>query len=169
MSDQKVYLLIGAPGSGKSTHGRKMYENNINTVRVCPDEFRAILGWGEGDQSVSAKAFEMTRRSLGEYLDKGMDVVVDATNMYRKSRKDFINIARGRGVTIVALIFECDKATLIERNVKRGANGGRNVPEHVIDSMLEKYERPTLDEVDEIVMVGQLSSPVGHISDCRRV
>jgi predicted kinase len=146
-----------------------MYEKGGRIVRVCPDEFRAILGWGEGDQSVSAKAFEMTRNALKDSLDNGMDVIVDATNMYRKSRKDFINIARGRGATTVALVFECDKQTLIERNIKRGKEGGRNVPEHVIDSMLAKYERPTVAEFDEIVIVDQLPSPVGHISNCRRV
>ena len=155
--EQRVYLLIGAPGSGKSTHGKKMYEKGENIVRVCPDEFRAILGWGEGDQSVSARAFEMTRSALRDYLDKGMDVIVDATNMYRKSRKDFINIALGRGATTVALVFECDKQTLIERNIKRGAEGGRNVPEHVIDSMLAKYERPSLDEFDEIKYITKLA------------
>jgi len=148
--NQRVYLLIGAPGSGKSTHGKKMYEDGDNVAWVCPDKFRAIFGWGEGDQSVSAKAFEATRSGLKDSLDKGMDVIVDATNMYRKSRKDFINIARGRGASTIALVFECDKQTLIERNIKRGAEGGRNVPEHVIDSMLAKYERPSLDEFDII-------------------
>jgi predicted kinase len=153
MNTQRAYLLIGAPGSGKSTHGKKMCENGERIVRVCPDEFRAILGWGEGDQSVSAQAFEATRGAMKNYLDDGKDVIVDATNMYRKSRKDFINIARGYGATVVALVFECDRQTLIERNIKRGAESGRNVPEHVIDSMLAKYERPTLAEFDEIHVI----------------
>lgn len=148
-----VYLLCGPPGAGKTTYGKKMVEANPNLVRVCPDEFRAKFGWGEGDQSVSAQAFDASRKAVGESLDAGKDVVVDATLMYRKARKDFINIARGRGATINAITFELDKSTLLERIKKRVSEGGRNVPEDVVDRMLSKYERPSKEEVDNVVVI----------------
>jgi len=154
MSDKlTVTLLVGAPGSGKSTYGKKMVAEDAALVRVCPDEFRAKFGWGEGDQSVSAQAFDASRKAVGEALDAGKSVVVDATNMYRKSRKDFINIARGRGALVNAVVFEVDKATLLDRIKKRVSEGGRNVPEDVVDRMLSRYERPSTDEVNHVIAI----------------
>lgn len=150
-----VYLLVGAPGSGKTTYGKTLAEKP-NTVRLCPDEFRAKFGWGEGDQSVSAIAFEATKRAMGDALDAGKDVVIDATNMYKKSRKDFINIARGRGATITAVVFELSRETLIKRVAKRVDDGGRNVLNDVIDRMLGRYERPDELEVDKVEFVCKL-------------
>jgi len=150
-----VIILIGAPGSGKSTFGKQFAETR-GYAYVCPDEFRAKLGWGEGDQSVSAAAFGMAKGAIGNALDSGKSVVFDATNMYRKTRKDFINIARGRGAKTHAIVFEVDKPTLLDRNKKRGNMGGRNVPEDVIDKMLEKYQPPSSEEFDIIQYMTKL-------------
>ena len=54
--------------------------------------------------------------------------------MSRKARKEFIEIARLHDAKVVAILFECNKDTLVARNAKRVAEGGRDVPEHVIDS-----------------------------------
>lgn len=149
MESKILVILIGAPGSGKSTWGQH-FAKTRGYVRVCPDEYRAKLGWGEGDQSVSAAAFGMARSAIENALDAGKNVVFDATNMYKKTRKDFINIARRHGAKTMAVVFEVDKQTLLDRNKKRGIMGGRDVPEDVIDKMLSKYERPTNDEFDAI-------------------
>ena len=76
--------------------------------------------------------------------------------MYPKTRKDFISIARTRGAETIAVVFECDKQTLLDRNARRGANGGRNVGEEVIDRMLSRYQRPTEDEFDTVIFVNKL-------------
>ena len=154
----KVYILVGAPGSGKSTWGKKMAETNPNLVRLCPDEFRAKFGWGEGDQSVSPQAFAATRSGMVDALKMGKDVLIDATSMNRKARKDFLDIAKKHNAKKVAVVFEATRETLIERNKKRGEEGGRVVPTDVIDRMLGKYEVPTHADFDEIVFVSRLSS-----------
>jgi predicted kinase len=156
MNKLKAYLLIGAPGSGKSTWGKNAASVNPDMVRLCPDEFRAKFGAGEHDQSVSGQAFEATRNGMRDALFNGKNVLIDATNMYRKSRKDFIKIAKEFDAETIAVVFEADKATLLARNQKRGSEGGRNVPEHVIDSMLAKYERPMSGEFDVIDFVTKL-------------
>ena len=155
MEPKIVMILIGAPGSGKSTWGKHFAETR-GYAYVCPDEFRAKLGWGEGDQSVSAAAFGMAKGAIGNALDSGKSVVFDATNMYRKTRKDFINIARGRGAKTHAIVFEVDKPTLLDRNKKRGIMGGRDVSEEIIDNMLAKYQPPTNEEFDVIQYISKL-------------
>lgn len=155
MDDKIAILLIGAPGSGKSTWG-KFYAESRGIVRLCPDEFRAKLGTGEDDQSVSAAAFGMTRAGMDNTLSLGQSVMIDATNMYKKARKQFLDIARSHGVKTMAVVFEATKETLLERNINRGKSGGRNVPEHVIDSMLSRYERPDNLEFDLIQYITKL-------------
>lgn len=151
-----VWILVGAPGSGKTTFGKVLVEGDPRIVRVCPDDNRRILGKGSHDQTVSYPAFCLAKDQMKKALDEGKCVIFDATNMYRKARKDFINIARGRGAKVIAEVFECDKATLMARNAKRGAEGGRNVPEKVIDDMLSRYQRPEVPEFDEVVFVHKL-------------
>lgn len=151
-----AYILVGAPGSGKSTWGKKIAQNNPNLVRLCPDEFRAKFGWGEGDQSVSPQAFAATRSGMETALKEGKDVLIDATSMNRKSRKDFVDIAKKHNAKKIAVVFEATRETLIERNKKRGEEGGRVVPTDVIDRMLGKYEVPTHADFDEITFISRV-------------
>lgn len=141
-----AWILIGAPGSGKSTWGTDLVKNDPTIVRLCPDEFRAKFGTGEDDQSVSAIAFNATRQGMRDALKNNRDVVIDACNMYRKARKDFTDIAKEFNAKTIAVVFEADKPTLIARNALRGSKGGRVVPEDVIDRMLGRYMRP--DELE---------------------
>lgn len=152
-----VWILVGAPGSGKTTFGKVLTEDDPRIIRVCPDDNRRILGKGSHDQTVSYPAFCLAKDQMKLALDTGKCVIFDATNMYRKARKDVINIARGRGAKVIAEVFECDRATLLARNAKRGAEGGRNVPEKVVDDMLARYQRPEVPEFDEVTFVHKLS------------
>jgi predicted kinase len=151
-----VWVLCGAPGSGKTTFGKTLAEGDPRIVRVCPDDNRRIIGKGSHDQTVSYPAFCMAKDQMRKALDEGKCVIFDATNMYRKARKDFVNLARGRGAKVIAQVFECSKSVLVGRNIKRGSEGGRNVPEKVIDDMLARYQRPEVPEFDEVVFVNKL-------------
>ena len=80
--------------------------------------------------------------------------MVDATNVNRRERSDYINSAKKYGSKVVALVFKMDRAGLIARNLKRGQEGGRVVPTNIIDRMLMKYEDPSFDEgIDVIIYV----------------
>jgi predicted kinase len=150
-----VWLLCGPPGSGKSTWAKNMTIGRNDIVHICPDDNRRTIGGDSNNQAVSYSAFCMAKDHMRNALDEDKSVVFDATNMYRKARKDFIKIARGRGAQVIAMVFECTKATLLARNAKRGAEGGRNVGEKVIDSMLARYQRPDETEFDKIIFVSK--------------
>ena len=152
-----VWILVGAPGSGKTTFGQVLTEGDPRIVRVCPDDNRRAISGDSNNQAVSYPAFCMAKDQMRKALSENKCVVFDATNMYRKARKDFINLARGKGAKVIAQVFECNKATLMARNAKRGAEGGRNVSEKVIDDMLARYQRPEVPEFDEVVFVSKVS------------
>lgn len=151
-----VWITIGAPGSGKSTWSKKLLDGRTDIVRVCPDDNRRAICGDSNNQAVSYPAFCMAKDQMRNALATGKNVVFDATNMYRKARKDFINMARGKGAKTVAVVFECTKETLIARNAKRAAEGGRKVGEKVIDDMLARYQRPEIPEFDELLFIHKI-------------
>ena len=150
----KVIVMIGAPGSGKSTFAKKLCQDNPNFKYLSSDALRAEFGSGEEDQSVTPIVFSTLKRRLDNYLRHNESVIVDATSINAKDRKDYINAAKQYNAKVIAYAFVCDKQTLLERNQKRGAGGGRNVPEFVIQRMLDKYQQPTNQEgFDEVNFV----------------
>ncbi len=138
--------MVGAPGSGKSTFAKNLWQENPQLKYLSSDALRAELGTGEDDQSVTPKVFSTLKMRLDHCLRRNESVIIDATNINVKDRKDYIDAAKKFGAKITAYVFVCDKNTLLERNKKRGAGGGRNVPEFVIDKMLTKYQPPTIVE-----------------------
>lgn len=157
MTVPKVILVVGAPGSGKTTWGIK-YATENGFVRLCPDEFRAKFGTGEHDQSVSDRAFAATRIGLEVALAEGKSAFIDACNMYPKTRRQFLDIANRFKVQTEAVVFEVPRDTLIERNKLRGAAGGRDVGVEVIDRMLQRYRRPSEGELDIVTFICRMET-----------
>jgi len=148
-------LLVGAPGSGKSTWGEKFAKDNGYTY-LSSDRNRARVGRGEDDQQASALAFALLKTEMTMALNRGENVVVDATFMSRKSREDFVKIARDRGAFLKAVVFDIPRETILKQNAKRAASGGRNVPISVIDKMLSNYQKPEPPEFDEVIIRNSL-------------
>ena len=148
MGESKVIMTIGVPASGKSTWGEKYATDNGYTY-LSSDRNRARLGTGEEDQKASARAFSLLKLELGEALGRGENVVVDACFNHKKARREIINIARGHGAQLRAVVFKVPREELLRRNQTRS----RVVPPFVIDRMLNMWEEPTTEEFDEITIV----------------
>lgn len=142
----KLILLVGCSGSGKSTFAKTYLDANQNVKYLSSDKLRAVFGKSESDQSVTFQVFDAIKSMVNEYLKNGDDVMVDATSLNIKERKDYLNTAKTYNVETTAIVFERSKQQLMENQQKRGASGGRVVPEFVIDKMLSKYVRPSKEE-----------------------
>lgn len=140
-----LYITVGLPGSGKSTYVKNFIKGK-DIEYLSSDELRAVYGKSEEDQTVTPLVFGHIKRKVDEFLKDGKNVLVDATNVNRRERSDYINSAKKYGAKVVALIFKMDRQGLIDRNKKRGEQGGRVVPDWVIDKMLAKYEEPSFAE-----------------------
>ena len=140
-----LYITVGLPGSGKSTYAKEFIKGK-DIEYLSSDELRAVYGKGEDDQTVTPIVFGHIKRKVDEFLKDGKNVLVDATSVNRKERSDYINTAKKYGAKVVALVFKMDRQGLIDRNKKRGEQGGRVVPDFVIDKMLAKYEEPSFAE-----------------------
>jgi len=148
-----LYITVGLPGSGKSTYVKNFIKDK-DIEYLSSDSLRVVYGKSEEDQTVTPLVFGHIKRKVDEFLKDGKNVLVDATSVNRKERSDYINTAKKYGAKVVAIVFKMDRQGLIDRNKKRGEQGGRVVPDFVIDKMLSKFEEPSYSEgIDVIIYV----------------
>ena len=148
-----LYITVGLPGSGKSTYAKEFIKGK-EIEYLSSDSLRAVYGKSEEDQTVTPLVFGHIKRKVDEFLKDGKNVLVDATSVNRRERSDYINSAKKYGAKVVAIVFKMDRQGLIDRNKKRGEQGGRVVPDWVIDKMLAKFEEPSYSEgIDVMIYV----------------
>ncbi len=135
---QKIVVLVGLPGSGKSTWLARRGIQAIST-----DQIRHILSGDATNQSIHVRVFATVRYLLRHRLAIGQPIsYVDATHLTPAERKPYIEIARRCGCEIEALFFD----TPVEECMRRNAARERVVPPDIIKAMAAKLRIPELAE-----------------------
>lgn len=131
-------MTHGLPGSGKSTQAEQMVASDPeNTVRVNRDDIRtALFGSQYHNQSPRKECEEQVTAVQNELIRQGLaagkHVISDDTNLNRNM------LASSYNAEIEQLYFDVPVDVCKQRNIVRGQQGGRCVPEHVIDAMAQK-------------------------------
>ncbi len=127
----KVYMLIGLPGSGKSTWAAKKGLSIFSS-----DSLREELSGSARDQDTipPQKIFEVLDERLEGCLQKGQDVIYDALNTEPQHRRPRLKKWNERyKAEIIGVLFTAPTEVAKARNKHRD----RVVPDEVI----EKHER----------------------------
>ena len=111
-----LVMLVGASGSGKSTFAKAHF---LPTEVLSSDHYRGVVADDESDQKASADAFEVLRFIAAKRLRAGRLTVVDATNVRKEDRAEWIGLAREQDALPVAIVFDLPSQLCLERNVDR--------------------------------------------------
>ena len=149
MNRPSLILLVGIPGSGKSTYAKNYIQKSTNVIHLSSDEIRKEIYGDESVQGNPSEVFLLMQKRAIDALNNGYDVIYDATNITRKDRASIIGVCP-KFVKIECHIIWAPIETCIERDIERE----RTVGKEVIDRMLKRFQAPYYDEgIDEINIV----------------
>ena len=150
MDRPSLIILVGIPGSGKTTYAQNyISQHPKQAVHLSSDGIRKELYGDESIQGSPYEVFALMQKRTVDALNNGDDVLYDATNVTRKDRAGII------GVCPKFAKIECHIIWApIEECIKRDAARDRTVGKEVIDKMLKRFQAPYYDEgIGEIKIV----------------
>jgi predicted kinase len=143
----KCYQLIGVPGSGKSTWvSRQDWIGNC--AWVSTDQY--VEEWALSVGKTYSEVFEeympmaVTRMAgaVNGAKSIGKDIVWDQTSTTVKSRARKFNMLPD--YEHIAVVFRTPEHTELMRRLM--SRPGKEIPEHVVASMIASWEEPSLEE-----------------------
>lgn len=138
-----IHLLVGIPGSGKSTYSKELKEIlkceviSTDNVRNMHPDWEEPLVW------------EHVYFLAAEALKNNIDVIFDATNPTVKVRRRFMDEVSKHNVTlnIGAYYFDTPWEECRDRVIKRNdMPGERFLPPEVVESYGKSITKPTFEE-----------------------
>ena len=137
-----VYILCGAPGSGKTYWAQ--HHIKPGAAYVSRDTIRfSLIKEGEDYFSHEDEVYQIMWDQINGALSDGRDVIVDQTSLTPKSRKYLIDHLTGYK-TLNAIWIDTSLETALERNEMR--EGLAHVPRGVVRRMYYSFVEPSLEE-----------------------
>ena len=125
----KAYVMVGAPGSGKSTFASSLAKTE-NAFVISGDSIRAELYGDESNQGEWAEIQDRIEEMVSEAV--GCPLVMDGTHYRRDYRRQALTLLRSYGYDEVeAVVVNPPLETCILQNATRH----RHVPRYVIQRM----------------------------------
>lgn len=149
--DKVLFVAIGCSGSGKSTTYRKLSEK-LEVQSFSLDALRHEW-YGENYETAWAASVEDSQFSnkanarFNEMLGRCSHLYVDNTNTSKKSRRQYIDMARKKGFCIHAIYLPCRIETVLSRQQTRH---DKTVPDQAVLRQYFSIQLPSYGEFDVI-------------------
>jgi protein phosphatase len=136
-----LIVLVGPPGSGKTTWARRNGRGMVHVSQdglidaITPDGFEHVY------RPIYREAEDALARAA---LQARHTVIVDRTNRTRVHRERWLQIAREASYPAIAVVMTTTEALCRKRNAKRAP--GRRLSEERMERMLAAFEPVRSDE-----------------------
>ena len=149
-----LYVLVGVPGSGKTTWIGHQRIDGDNTVIVSTDKYveqyaRSVgKTYSEVFQEYMPTAVDKMAQTVVEAFQNNKIVIWDQTSTTVNTRAKKLRMTP-KHYKKIAVVFQTPRKELHDKFLNRP---GKEIPDEVIQDMITKFVYPTLDEgFDEIV------------------
>ncbi|KAH0470913.1 hypothetical protein IEQ34_000636 [Dendrobium chrysotoxum] len=134
-----VVILVGAPGSGKTTFCNDVIRAARRTwTRICQDTI------ANGKAGTKAQCLQ----SAANALQEGKNVLIDRCNLELEQRSEFVKLGGARA-DVHAVVLDLPARVCISRSVQRTGHEGNlqgGKAAAVVNRMLQKKVLPNLNE-----------------------
>ena len=140
MKSTQLLILVGAPGSGKSTFARYFIRTEENWMRLCRDDFRT-MHFTHSNLPLREERLltEMLDASIELLLRKRTNVILDATHCKAEYLNEYIG-KFNHLADISFKIFETDAKIIAERCEKRYKETGKFIPPSIQKRFINELE-----------------------------
>lgn len=137
-----LYVMVGAPASGKSSYAKKLVKN-YRTGRVNQDDIRNMLKGGKYEFTSKTEKIikEINDKTIETILEEGFDCVADNTHCNPTTLNKLSEKFKDKAV-IKIFVFEVPLWKLKVRNILRYIKtfGKTWIPVHIIENMHYKID-----------------------------
>jgi len=143
----KCYQLVGVPGSGKSTWVKNQ-DWTSDCVVVSTDEFveAYAIEVGSTYSEVFEDYMQIAVKLMADKVvcarEAGKDIIWDQTSTSVKARARKFNMLPD--YEHIAVVFKTPAQDELARRL--ASRPGKNIPDHVMRSMIDHFEMPSLEE-----------------------
>ena len=149
-----LIMMVGTPGSGKSTWIETICKYYPNTNVVSRDKIRFSMISDKDDYfSKETEVFEEFIAQIMKSVKTYDMTIIDATHLNKRGRAKVFNRMRHllKNVTLRAVVMDTTFQTCLRRNSKR--TGRALVPQSAIKNMYASFEMPTKEEGFEQIII----------------
>jgi len=149
MSIPKLYVLVGVPGSGKSTwHSEQDWLQDaayISTDRYV-EEFAKNMDktYSEVFKEVMPECVNLMVGDVVVAREAGRDIVWDQTSTTIASRKKKFNMLPN--YYAIAVVFTTPEPADLIMRLESRYDSGKIIPDNVVQDMINNFEYPTEEE-----------------------
>jgi len=157
----QAIMLIGMPGSGKSTYISELKAQNPDRdyIILSTDDVLERLGnekgwdYREAYKNIPFKKVQaIFNNDFRQAVNNKRNIIIDQTNLTVKSRAKKLN-KLSEEYKKIGIVFVVTADELERRLNERAAEGGKSIPQHVLDNMIGYYVPPSRSEFDEIIEI----------------
>lgn len=145
----KAYILVGVPGSGKSTWISQAPVDWNNTIVASTDNYveqeakRQGKSYTEVFNDVMPDAVKHMAQTVIDAVRNNQDIIWDQTSTTRHTRAKKLRMLPSNYETIAVVFHTPDKEELNKRLDNRP---GKKIPIDVISNMIQQWEEPNRSE-----------------------